>query len=132
MVARIGNLHDQFVPTECDSFVHSDISPEFVAHAVRTWIKAVGATTAYIEPASPGKNGYCESFNAQFRDELLDSEIFYSLSEAQILIEQWRKHFKTKRPLRVLGYRPPAPGTIVLMDEGRSCTNNQHGPLRWG
>jgi transposase InsO family protein len=56
---------------------------------VRDWIGAVGARTAYIEPGSPWENGYCESFNAKLRDELLDSEIFYSLAEAKIVIESW-------------------------------------------
>ena len=76
----------------------------------------VGAETAYIEPGSPWENGYCESFNARFRDEFLNGEIFYSLREAQILIEEWRKHYNTKRPHSALGYRPPAPETIVQMD----------------
>ena len=71
---------------------------------------------AYIEPGSPWENGYCESFNARFRDEFLNGEIFYSLREAQILIEEWRKHYNTKRPHSALGYRPPAPETIVQMD----------------
>ena len=84
--------------------------------AVQDWIKAVGAKAAYIEPGSPWENGYCESFNARFRDELLDGEIFYGLREAQILIEKWRKHYNTKRPHSALGYRPPAPETIVPMD----------------
>ncbi len=53
--------------------------PEFVAKAVQAWITAVGAKTAYIAPGSPWENGYCESFNARLRDELLDGEIFYSL-----------------------------------------------------
>ena len=90
--------------------------PEFIAQAVQDWIKAVGAKTAYIEPRSPWENGYCESFNARFRDEFLNGEIFYSLREAQILIEAWRKHFNTKRPHSALGYRPPAPETIIQMD----------------
>ena len=77
---------------------------------------AAGAKTAYIEPGSPWENGYCESFNARFRDELLDGETFYSLKEAQFLIEQWRKHYNTKRPHSALGYRPPAPETIIQMD----------------
>ena len=94
-------------------FVPTCYGPEFVAQAVQDWIKAVGARTAYIEPGSPWENGYCESFNARFRDELLDGEIFYSLREAQILIEQWRKHYNTKRPHSALGYRPPAPEAIV-------------------
>lgn len=71
--------------------------PEFVAQAVRDWIKAVGATTAYIEPGSPWENGYCESFNARLRDELLNGEIFYTLKEAQIIIKQWRRHYNTRR-----------------------------------
>ena len=91
--------------------------PEFVAQAVRDWITAVGAKTAYIEPGSPWENGYCESFNGRMRDELLNGEVFYSLREAQILIEEWRKHYNTKRPHSALGYKPPAPETIIPMDQ---------------
>ena len=90
--------------------------PEFVAKAVRNWIAAVGTKTAYIEPGSPWGNGYCESFNGRFRDELLNGEIFYTLREAQIVIEEWRKHYNTKRPHSALGYRPPAPETIIAME----------------
>jgi transposase InsO family protein len=61
---------------------------------------------------SPWENGYIESFNARFRDELLDGEIFYFLKEAQVDIEEWRRHYNIIRP-RSLGYRPPAPETIV-------------------
>ena len=91
--------------------------PEFIAQKVRDWIAAVGAKTAYIEPGSPWENGYCESFNARFRDELLNGELFYTLREAQILIEQWRVHYNTVRPHSSLGYRPPAPESIVPMDQ---------------
>ncbi len=90
--------------------------PEFVATKVRDWIEAVGAKTAFIEPGSPWENGYCESFNARFRNELLDGEIFYTLREAQILIERWRRHYNTVRPHSSLGYRPPAPESIVSID----------------
>jgi hypothetical protein len=83
--------------------------PEFIAKAVREWIAAVGAKTAYIEPGSPWENGYCESFNSKLRDELLNGEIFYSLAEAKIIIESWRRHYNTRRPHSSLGYRPPAP-----------------------
>ena len=64
-------------------------------------------------PGSPWGEGYVESFNARFRDELLNREIFTSLREAQILIEAWRRHYNMARPHSVLGYRPPAPETIV-------------------
>ncbi len=56
-------------------------------------------------------------FNARFRDELLNCEVFYSLREGQILIEEWRKHYNTKCPHSALGYRPPAPESIVQMDQ---------------
>ena len=98
-------------------YIRSDNGPEFVAQAVRGWIKAVGSKTAFIEPGSPWENGYCESFNGRFRDELLNGEVFYSLKEAQIIIEQWRRHYNTKRPHSALGYRPPAPKVIMPMDE---------------
>jgi len=83
-----------------------------VAKAVRQRITAVGARTAYIEPGSPWENGYCESFNAKLRDELLDGETFYSLAEAKIVIESWRHHYNTKRPHSSLGYRPAAPEVV--------------------
>lgn len=112
----IDALTDLFILRGVPAYIRSDNGPEFIAQAVRDWIDAVGAKTAYIEPGSPWENGYCESFNARFRDELLNGEVFYSLKEAQILIEQWRKHYNTKRPHSALGYRPPAPETIVPME----------------
>jgi transposase InsO family protein len=110
-------LTDLFILRGVPAYIRSDNGPEFIAEAVRKWIKAVGAKTAYIAPGSPWENGYIESFNARFRDELLNGEIFYSLREAQILIEQWRKHYNTKRPHSALGYRPPAPEIIIPMDQ---------------
>ncbi len=89
---------------------------DFIAQKVRDRIAAVGARTAYIEPGSPWENGCCESFDARFRDELLNGELFHTLREAQILIEQWRVHYNTVRPHSALGYRPPAPESIVPMD----------------
>jgi transposase InsO family protein len=88
-----------------------------VTKTVRNWIAAVGAKTAYIEPDSPWESGYCESFNARFRDELLNGEVFYTLQEAQIIIEQWRNHYNTIRPHSALGYRRPAPETIIPIDQ---------------
>lgn len=75
-----------------------------------------GVNTVYIEPGSPWENGSGGSFNGRMRDEVLNGEIFYSLREAQILIEGGRKHDNTRRPHNALGYRPPAPETIVPMD----------------
>jgi len=112
-------LTDLFIVRGIPAYIRSDNGPEFIADAVRQWNKAVGAETAYIEPGSPWENGYCESFNARFRDELLNGEIFYSLEEAKIVIEQWRRHYNTKRPHSSLGYRPPAPESIVPVENKR-------------
>ena len=92
--------------------IRSDNGAEMTAKVVRNWLTRVGAKTLYIEPGSPWENGYCESFNGKLRDELLNGEIFYSLKEAQIVVEQWRKHYNTIRPHSAIGYRPPAPQTI--------------------
>lgn len=106
-------LSDLFILRGIPGHIRSDNGPEFIAQAVQDWITAVGAKTAYITPGSPWENGYVESFNARFRDELLDGEIFYSLKEAQIIIESWRRHYNTIRPHGSIGYRPPAPEVFV-------------------
>jgi transposase InsO family protein len=106
-------LTELFMRRGIPGYIRSDNGPEFVAKAVRNWIAAVGAQTAYIEPGSPWENGYCESFNAKLRDELLDGEIFYSLKEAQTVIETWRRHYNTFRPHSALGYRAPAPEVVT-------------------
>ena len=70
--------------------------------------------SGYIQPGSPWENGYNESFNGKLRDELLDREIFYTLQEAKVLIEQWRRHYNRVRPHSALGYRPPAPEAMEI------------------
>ena len=105
-------LSDLFILRGAPDHIRSDNGPEFVAKAVRDWIAAVGARTAYIEPGRPGENGYCGSFSSKLRDELLNGEILYSLAEARIVIENWRQHSNTKRPHSSLGYRPPAPEVV--------------------
>ena len=102
-------LSDLFILRGVPGHIRSDNGPEFVATAVRAWIAAVGAKTAYIEPGSPWENGYIESFNGKLRDELLNGEIFYTLKEAQTVIEGWRCHYNKIRPHSSLGYRSPAP-----------------------
>ena len=89
--------------------IRSDNGPEFIAQELRNWLGKVGTGTLYIAPGSPWENGYCESFNGKLRDECLNGEIFYSLKEAQVVIEQWRVQYNTRRPHSSLGYRPPAP-----------------------
>ncbi len=108
-------LSNLFILRGVPGHVRSDNGPEFIAKAVRDWIVAVGAMTAFIEPGSPWENGYCESFNSKLRDELLNGEIFYSLAEAKVIIEAWRRYYNTERPHSSLGYKPPAPEAIVWL-----------------
>jgi len=94
--------------------IRSDNGPEFTAERVRQWLPTMGVQTLFIEKGSPWENGYIESFNGKMRDELLDREIFYTLKEAKVLIEDWRRHYNTKRPHSALNYRPPAPAAILV------------------
>ena len=110
-------LSDLFSLRGVPGHIRSDNGPEFIAKAVQDWIAAVGSTTAYIEPGSPWENGYCESFNAKLRDELLNGEVFYTLKEAGVVIEQWRRHYNSIRPHSSLGYRPPAPEVVIWPTE---------------
>ena len=102
-------LTDLFVKHGTPEHIRSDNGPEFTAKVVRSWLERIGVKTLFIEPGSPWENGYNESFNGKLRDELLNREIFYTLGEAQVIIERWRKEYNTFRPHSSLGYRPPAP-----------------------
>lgn len=101
--------------------------PEFIARNVRDWISAVGAKTANIEPGSPWKIGYCESINTRFRGECLNGKVFYSLKEAQIIIEEWRRHDNTVRPLAPRDTDRHS-RELRRWTTGRTTTNNQIGP----
>ncbi len=101
--------------------IRADNGPEMVAKKLRAWLARLGTKTGCITPGSPWENGYCESFNAKLRDELLNGGLFYTLREAQVLIEQWRVHYNTIRPHSSLGYRPPAPEILTPIEE---CANH--------
>ena len=98
-----------FLDRGAPDFIRSDNGSEFTANIVREWLGRLGVRTLYIEPGSPWENGYIESFNGKLRDELLNGEIFDTILEAQIVIEQWRVWYNTKRPHSSLHYLPPAP-----------------------
>jgi len=93
--------------------IRSDNGPEFTAKMVREWVNRLGVKTLFIEPGSPWENGYIESFNGKLRDELLNREVFTTLWEAKVLIENWRQEYNRVRPHSSLGYRPPAPEAIL-------------------
>jgi len=107
-------LADLFIEHGAPAYIRSDNGPEFTAALIRKWLARVDVDTLFIEPGSPWENGYVESFNGKFRDELLNGEIFYTLTEAQVLIERWRREYNTIRPHSSLNYRPPAPEAFEL------------------
>jgi len=106
-------LFELFIFRGIPEHIRSDNGTEFAARAVRKWLASLGVRTLFIEPGSPWENGYIESFNGKMRDELLDREIFSTLTEAKVLIEQWRRQYNQVRPHSSLGYRPPAPEAIM-------------------
>ena len=105
-------LAELFLQKGIPEHIRSDNGPEFVAKKLVKWLKHLEVGPLFIQPGSPWENGYCESFNGKMRYEFLDGEIFYSLLEAQVLIERWRSHYNTLRPHSSLGGRPPAPETL--------------------
>lgn len=105
----IERLADLFITKGIPEHIRSDNGPEFTAKAVRKWLERLGVKTLFVEPGSPWENGYIESFNGKLRDELLNGEIFTTLLEAKVLIENWRREYNTIRPHSSLGYKPPAP-----------------------
>ena len=109
----IDTLADLFIQIGSPKYIRSDNGPEFVAVLLRQWLKDLGVQTAYIEPGSPWENGYIESFNGKFRDELLNGEIFDTIMEAQVISEQWRIYYNTVRPHSSLKYRVPATETFI-------------------
>jgi len=122
----LDTLSTLFITEGVPDYIRSDNGTEFTAKALREWIGSLGVKTAYIEPGSPWENGYNESFNGKLRDELLNREIFYTLKEAQILIEQWRKQYNEVRPHSSLGYRPPAPQVVVFTKRDKADENIFH------
>ena len=114
-------LSDLFIEHGTPEYIRSDNGPEFTAGLIREWLNRVDVDTLFIEPGSPWENGYVESFNGKFRDEFLNLEILYTLQEAQVLIERWRKEYNTIRPHSSLGYRPPAPEAIRPFSPGSAA-----------
>lgn len=102
-------LAELFIHRGCPKHIRSDNGSEFVARKLLHWFKTIEVAPLFIEPGSPWENGYCESFNGKMRYELLDGEIFYTLREAKVVIESWRKEYNTKRPHQSLNYRVPVP-----------------------
>jgi putative transposase len=102
-------LADLFIRRGPPEHIRSGNGSQFCARAVREWLSRLGCRTVVHRA---WENGYSESFNGELRDELLDREIFYTLEEAKVLIENWRREYNTIRLHSSLDYRPPAPGAL--------------------
>jgi len=97
-----------FMVRGAPKFIRSDNGSEFIANAIKKWLKEKHVETLYIEPGSPWENGYIESFNGKLRDEILNRELFYSVKEAKVIVEDWRLEYNNHRPHSSLGYMTPA------------------------
>lgn len=110
----LDELFNLFIFRGIPDHIRSDNGSEFIAKTVRGWLNRLGVKTLFIERGSPWENGYIESFNGKLRDELLNREVFTTLKEAKVLIEQWKKEYNHIRPHSALGYQPPAPEAVLV------------------
>jgi putative transposase len=92
---------------EAPAFIRCDNGPELTANALRDWCRFSGTGTSYIEPGSPWENPFVESFGSRMRDEVLSTEQFDTLLEAQVLIGDWKHEYNNYRPHSSLGWRSP-------------------------
>lgn len=125
-------LAELFIREGMPDYIRSDNGAEFTAREVQQWLATLKVRTAYITPGSPWENGFNERFNGSLRDELLNGEIFYSLAEAKVMIENWRSHYNEIRPHSSLNYQPPAPKvfTASALPQGLSPHSAAlHGPI---
>jgi transposase InsO family protein len=117
----LNQLFNLFVFRGVPEHIRSDNGPEFTAKAVRKWLNQMEVKTLFIEPGSPWENGYIESFNGKMRDELLNREIFTTLEEAKVLINQWRGEYNHIRPHHAESYQPPVPRDCIGRNFDITC-----------
>jgi putative transposase len=89
-------------------YLRSDNGSEFIAKIVQHWLAKNQIKTIYIDPGSPWQNGFVESFHGRFRDECLNREQLWTLTEARVVIEDYRHEYNQRRPHSRLGYQSPA------------------------
>jgi len=111
----IDQLFQLFIFRGMPEHLRSDNGSEFTARSVRGWLNRIGVKTLFIERGSPWENGYIESFNGKLRDELLNREIFTTLEEARVLIEEWKREYNQIRPHSAKDYRPLAPEALLIL-----------------
>lgn len=103
-----------FLTKGLPNYIRSDNGSEFTSECLQKWLRDLDIKTAYIEPGSPWENGLNERFNGSLRDECLNLEYFHTLKEARVIIGQWVDEYNHIRPHSSLGYRPPAPGLLLI------------------
>ena len=99
------------------AFIRSDNGSEFMAQIIQDWCHTAGVQTLYIEPGSPWQNGFIESFHSRFRDECLNQEIFFSIAETRVVVEDYRRLYNEERPHSSLGYKTPDEFARSLKDQ---------------
>ena len=122
----ISVLEDLIVEHGAPRFIRSDNGPEFIAYKIQDWLGSKGIRTHYIKPGSPWEQCYIESFHDKLRDEFLNREIFYSLAEAEIMLEGWRKEYNDERIHSSLGYLTPTEYAASVKTSFRAtpCTSS--------
>jgi transposase InsO family protein len=120
----VATLDRLFKERGAPKFMRSDNGPEFIARAVKEWLAKEQVETLYIEPGSPWQNAYSESFNSRFRDELLDREEFTSLTEAQVLVEDYRHGYNMERPHSSLDYLTPAAFILAAQNQPQNSVSH--------
>ena len=88
-------------------YIRSDNGSEFIAKEVQHWLREMGIRTIYIDPGSPWQNGHVESFHNRLRDECLNQELLPSVTEARVVIEEWRHLYNRVHPHSNLGFQSP-------------------------
>jgi len=128
----VRTLNHLFAVRGAPQHIRSDNGPEFVAKSVRQWLNQAAVSTLYISKGSPWENGFVESFNGRLRDELLNRELFLSLSEAKYVLDEWRLDYNHHRPHRSLGYVTPAKFASDCIPSGSAALRlrerNRHQP----
>jgi len=126
----MGVLEYLFMVRGAPDFIRSDNGPEFIAEAISRSLTGLGVGTLYIEPGSPWENGYIESFNGRFRDEVLDRELFHSVKEAKVVVEDWRLEYNHHRPHSALGYKTPAGFAVFCLASAPASAGPAPAPNR--
>ena len=110
-------------------YLRSDNGPEFIAKEVQRWLAEHQIKTIYIDPGSPWQNGFVESFHGRFRDECLNRELLWILSEARVVVEDYRHHYNHSRPHSKLGYQSPVRFAATIDPSSRPVNHAYFWPI---